>query len=162
MPDWLVPLLIGSSGGGLVGYLFRGWIDDRFARAREARAIRRSDVRALRDGLHVFLGQPRAHFAWLQSVRDVPSAGGSPTPAEKAEIIATWVYENAMKHAEDRRPPMYRIMNVGYELARGDRHFLDENPKGYDLIEADWKSLDEYSQHLTRALHDPDAPGGAA
>jgi hypothetical protein len=162
MPDWLLALLIGSSGGGLVGYLFHGWIDDRFARAKEARALRQSDVRALRDGLHVFLGQPKAHFTWLESVPDVRSAGGTPTPPEKAEIIAAWVYENAMKHPKDRRGAMYLITNVAYQLARGDRHFLDKNPKGYEALEEAWNALGEYAQFLTRTLHNPDSPGGAA
>jgi hypothetical protein len=162
MPDWLTGLLIGSSGGGLVGYLLRGWIDDRNARAREARALRQADVRALRDGLHTFLGQPRAHFAWLENTQDVRSAGGTPTPAEKGAMIATWVYENAMKHPPDRRGPMYLIMTVAYQLARGDRHFLEINPQGYELVEAAWTELDEYARLLTSELHDADSPGGAA
>lgn len=160
MPDWLIGLLIGSSGGGMIGYLFHGWIDDRFARGREARALRQADVRDLRNGLHTFLGQPKAHFTWLQDVPDVLNTPGAPSPDEKAEIIATWVYENAMKHPQERRRAMYLITNVAYQLARGDRSFLDINPKGYEMLEEAWKELDDYAQLLTRSLHDPNAPGG--
>lgn len=158
MPDWLSALLIGS-GGGLVGYLLRGWIDDRFARAKEARALRQLDVRALRNGLHTFLGQPRAHFDRLESTANVDSAEAAPTPEERAMVIADWVYENAMKHPAERRGPMYLISNVAHQLAGGDRHFLDVNPIGYERIEDAWNSLDEYAQLLTRMLHDADNPG---
>ena len=161
MPAWLLAILTGTSGG-LVGYLFRGWIDDRFARAKESRALRQADVKALRDDLHVFLGQPRAHFAWLQNTPDVRIAGGIPSPEAKAEIIATWIYDNAMKHPKNRRSNMYLIANVAYQLARGDRHFLDINPKGYDTLEEAWTALDQYAQVLTAALHHPDQPDNVA
>jgi len=157
MPNWLAALLVGS-GGGIVGYLLRGWIDDRYARAKEARALRHQDVRALRDGLHVFLGEPKAHFSWLENVADVRGAGGVPSPDEKAQIIANWVYANAMKYPRDRRAPMYFLMNLAYQFARGDRHFLDQRDNGYDLVEEAWNQLDTYAQFLTDKLHNPDAP----
>ena len=152
---WLVTLLVGG-GGGLVGYLLRGWIDDRYARAKEARAIKQSDVRALRDDLMTFLGHPRAHFTWLEDVPDVRAAGGTPTPDEKAQIIADWVYSNSSRYPKDKRGPMFLILNVAYQLARGDRHFVDRNPKGYEALEDAWNTLDEYAQALTAQLHNPD------
>lgn len=155
LPDWATTVLASLSGGGIIGYLIHGWIDDKFSRAKEARALRNSDIQALRDGLHIFLGQPKAHFSWLENVPNVLSAGGTPTPAEKADIIATWFYENAMKHPNDRRGPMYLIANVTYKLARGDRSFLEANPNGHEILEEAWSTLDEYAQHLTSVLHSP-------
>jgi hypothetical protein len=155
LPDWLIALLVGG-GGGLVGYLLRGWIDDRYARAKEARAVKQSDVRALRDDLLTFLGHPKAHFSWLENVPNVLTAGGTPTPAEKAQLIAGWVYANSTRYPKDRRGPMYLILNVAYQLARGDRHFLDANPKGYEALHEAWNTLDEYAQELTVRLHNPD------
>jgi hypothetical protein len=154
VPDWLVALLIGS-GGGLVGYLLRGWTDDQFARTKEARGFRHADLRALRDSLHSFLGQPRAHFTWLESNSVHYTGGGSPSLEEKAQIIASWVYENAARFPPDKRAPIYLILNVAYQLARGDRHFLDSNPKGHEAIHDAWMALDEYAQSLTSRLHSP-------
>ena len=48
IPEWLVGLLLGSGGGGAIGYLFCGWIDDRFARTKEARALKHSDENAMK------------------------------------------------------------------------------------------------------------------
>lgn len=162
MPDWLTGLLIGSSGGGLVGYLFRGWIDDRFARTREARALRRSDALALRDSLHTFLGLPRAHFSWLEAYEQGSGGTGATiAAAEKAAAISDWVYQNATRYPPERRGPMYLVMNVAHQLARGDRHFLDRNPRGYDSVAEAWTKLDEYAQFLTKYLHDPDGRAAA-
>jgi hypothetical protein len=156
LPDWLLTLVLGSGGGGFIGYLFRGWIDDRFARQKEARAFQATDVRGLRDELLVFLGHPKAHFIWLESVREVKAAGGVPSPAEKAQIIADWVYANSPRYPKERRAPMYLILNVAYMLASGDRHFLDQNPKGHEILEEAWETLDEYAQALTKQLHSAD------
>ena len=57
---------------------------------------------------------------------------------------------------------MYLIMNLGYMFARGDRHFLDRNPIGYEAVEGAWRELDRYAQELTRQLHSRDNPGGTA
>jgi hypothetical protein len=47
---------------------------------------------------------------------------------------------------------MYLILNTTYQLARGDRHFLDAYPKGYEALHDAWEALDEYAQELTRLL----------
>jgi hypothetical protein len=96
-------------------------------------------------------------MVWLTNTQNVLTATGSPSPSEKAEIVATWVCENAMKHPPEMRRPMYLLMNVAYQLARGDRLFLDSNPSG---VSEAWQALDDYAQRLTRSLHDPNAPGG--
>ena len=156
MPEWLIGFLVGGSGGGVLGYWLRARIDERIVQRKEARQLKQSDVKALRDDLHTFLGQPRAHFTWLESVPDVSAAGGSPSPAEKAQLIADWVYTNAPRYPKDKRAPMYLIVNVAYQLAAGDRHFLDINPNGYDALNDAWENLDEYAQELTRLLHGDD------
>ncbi|SRR5438034_3121118 len=152
MPDWVWTLIIGGSGGGLFGYWLRARVDEHFAERTEARQFKQSDLRALRDDLFVFLGEPRAHFTWLQDVPDVKAAGGSPSPDQKAQIIADWVYKNVSRFPKDRRGPMYLILNTTYQLARGDRHFLDAYPKGYEALHDAWEALDDYAQDLTRLL----------
>ena len=152
MPDWLVPFLIGSTGGGLAGYLLRSWIDKRFATRTESRHSRRTDLQALRDDLLKFLGEPNAHFTWLESVPDVIAAGGSPSPDAKAEWISTWVYKNNARYPKKLRGSMYLITNVAYQLASGDRHFLNTDV-GPDAVANAWQELDDYADELTRELH---------
>jgi hypothetical protein len=155
LPQWLITLLVGG-GGGLIGYLLRGWIDDRYARAKEARSLKQSDVRALRDDLMTFLAHPRTHFSWLENVQDVRTAGGVPSPDQRAQMIADWVNANSSRYPKDKRGPMFLILSVAYQLARGDRHFLERNPKGYETLEDAWNTLDEYAHSLTAQLHSPD------
>jgi hypothetical protein len=155
MKEWLADV-IGAGSGGLLGYYLRGLVDDRFARRKEGRDEKQADIRALRDSLIEFLGDPRAHFSWLQNVRNPSTAGGVPSPSEKAQMIAGWVYKNAMRYPKNRRGSMYLIANVTYQLARDDRHFLEQNPQGEEAIEAAWDSLDEYAQELTSRLHNAD------
>src|SRR5207247_2451535 len=110
-------------------------------------------LKALRDDLLYFLGEPKAHFDWLENVPDVRAAGGKPTPDEKAQLIGEWVYKNAPRLPKDRRGELFLITNVAYQLARGDRSFLDRNPKGYEYLHDAWEVLDRYAQGLTRQLH---------
>jgi hypothetical protein len=152
MPDWLIPFLVGGSSGGLFGYWLRARIDERFAKRTEARQFLRSDLEGLRDDLLFFLGDPRAHFEWLQSVRDPQNAGGFPTPNEKAQIIAGWVYHNFPRFPEEIQRPMTLVLNVTYQLARGDRHFLDTNPQGEEAVYEAWSALEQYEQKLTNEL----------
>jgi hypothetical protein len=152
IPEWVSTALIGFASA-IVGYWLRGQVDEHFAQRKETRQFKHSDVRALRDDLLIFLGEPRAHFAWLQNVRDVRSAGGIPSPDEKARLIAEWVYKNAPRYPKERRGPMNLIANVTYQLAAGNRHFLDVNPLGEEAVHDAWELLDDYSQELTRELH---------
>ena len=83
MPDWLWTLIIGGSGGGVFGYWLRARLDEHFAERKEARQFRQSDLRALRDDLLVFLGEPRGQFTWLQDVPDVKAAGAVRVPTRR-------------------------------------------------------------------------------
>jgi hypothetical protein len=153
MPEWLWGVILGGSGGGIIGYYLRATIDEKLAERKEMRQLRQADLVSLRDALHAFLGKPRAHFTWLESVRDIGAAGGSPSPEAKAQVIADWVYKNAPRFPASRRGPMYLITNIAYQLASGDRSFFDRNPTGYEMVDNAWKQLDEYAQKLTQILH---------
>jgi hypothetical protein len=71
---------------------------------------------------------------------------------EKVQLIADWVYSNSMRYPRERRGPMNLIMNVAYQLGRGDRHFLDDNPNGEEIVTEAWQTLDDYAQDLTSML----------
>ncbi len=77
MPEWLIGMLIGSSGGGILGYLLRTKVDDHFAARAEGRQFQREDLKELRDELLVFLGELRAHFTWLVDTPNPHDGGGS-------------------------------------------------------------------------------------
>ena len=152
MPDWLVPFLIGSTGGGLVVYLLRSWIDEQFATRTESRRSRRTDLQELRDDLQKFLGERKAQFMWLESVPDARTAGGTPSPNARAQWIGDWVDKNALRYPKKLRGPMYLITNIAYQLARGDRHFLNTDV-GPDAVYHAWQELFDYADELTRKLH---------
>ncbi len=141
--------------GGLIGYFARGVIDEHFSRRREGRSQRVSDERYLRDELLVFVGELRAHADWLSSVPSPETAGGKPSPDEKARLIGEWAYRNAPRMSERHRRSAYLIANVSYMLAKGDRHFLDRNPRGWEELIAAWDDLQAYAEELTRRIHDP-------
>lgn len=152
MPEWLVGLLIGGTGGGILGYWFRAKVDDHFAARAEGRQFRREDLKELRDALLVFLGELRAHSSWLANTLNPHTAGGELSPDERARLIGDWVNKYAPRFPKDCRGPLYLIFNVAYQLARGDRHFLDLNSNGYELLEEAWETLDDYARELTDKL----------
>jgi hypothetical protein len=155
MPEWLyndlVGFLVGGTSCGLLGYWLHAKIDERFTQRREQRNVLQSDIKALRDELLVFLGEPRSYFDWLESLSAQQAQGGLPSAAEKAEAIAVWVSKNAARYPKDRRGPMYLIVNVANQLARGDRHVLNSRSGPEDIVNA-WGHLDSYAQELTGQL----------
>jgi len=67
-------------------------------------------------------------------------------------MIAGWVYKNVLRYPEHIRSRMYLMADVTYQLARGDRHFLDPDVGPMAVHDA-WSELDQYVQELTRDLH---------
>ena len=155
MNEWLVAFLIGVPSSGILGYWLRAKMDDHVAAGAEGRQTRREDLKKLRDALLVFLGPLRAHFFWLENTPDPWLAEGEPSPEEKARLIGEWVYENMPRFPRERRGPPWLIANVAYQLARDDRHFLDVNPRGYELLQEAWDDLEEYAKDLTRRIQGP-------
>ena len=123
-----------------------------FGKRKEGRHPTQQDIRSLRDTLHEFLGEPKARFAWLENVSDSQTAGGAPSPDDKAHMIAEWVTKHAPHFPKEKHAPMYQIAGIALQLARGDRHVL-EAEKGSDAIADAWNKLDEYERVLTAQLH---------
>src|SRR6266581_6897970 len=125
MPDWLVPFLVGSGTGGVAGYVLHAWIDDLFSERREKRKSRRDDLQMQRDALLHFLGRPRAHFTWLENVHLSQLGTGSPPLPEKIEQITGWIYANRPRFPEAVQRSLNVINAVTYQLAVGDREFVN-------------------------------------
>ncbi len=161
MPEWLIGFLIGGTGGGVGIGLLSHWlhakVDADLAAKAEGRQFRREDLTEQRDALLVFLGELRAHFSWLVNTDDPRNAGGEPTAHEKAKLIGEWVNKNAPRFPKDRRGHLGIISHIAYQLERGDRHFLDANPQGHQILEWTWEALEEYADELTEELsgHNP-------
>ncbi len=152
MLDLWIAFLIGNGSGGALGYWLQPKLADHFAARAEGRQLQREDLKVLRDALLEFLGPLRGHFSWLENVRDPNSAGGEPSPNEKARLIGEWVTLNAPRFSKARRPP-WIISAVAYQLAQGNRQFLDQRSDGYELLQEAWDDLQDYADDLTRRLH---------
>src|SRR4051812_37271034 len=125
MPEWFVAFLVGGSAGGLAGYLLRAWVDDQFIRRKEKRDEKRADLKAQREAIIHFIGQPRAHFIWLETVPFEQLHFGKPSIPEKVEMIAGWCYANSPRFPAEIQRHLALIRNVAYQLAVGDRNFLE-------------------------------------
>lgn len=156
MPEWLIGVLVGGTGGGVGIGLLSHWlhakVDADLAAKAEGRQFRREDLKEQRDALLVFVGELRAHFFWLVNTSNPRDAGGEPTSHEKAKLIGEWVNKNAPRFPKERRGYFHLISNVAYQLDQGNRHFLDANPQGYEVLEEAWETLDDYLSELTKKL----------